>query len=41
MLFSRLWRKLVKMIFFFSVKVHNWFFVHMELKATNPLRQLA
>ena len=31
----------LKSFFFFFLKMHNWFFLHMELKATNPLRQLA
>ena len=40
MMLFRLWRKLVKMIFF-SLKVQNRFFLHVELKTASLLKRPA
>ena len=38
MIFFRLWRKLVKMNFFFSWKWKNHLFLHMQLQTTSSLK---
>ena len=40
MIFFRLWRKLVKVNFFFPWKLKSWLFLHMQLKTTGLFKGL-